>query len=70
MENFDEVIEACIGKLNKEDAEKIAESVKKQVLEQLAPDIVSSVKTQINDLDAYINSRIEVELTKVKKELK
>ena len=58
------------GKLNKEDAEKIAESVKKQVLEQLAPDVVSSVKTQINDLDAYINSRIEVELTKVKKELK
>lgn len=58
------------GKLNKEDAEKIAESVKKQVLEQLAPDVISSVKTQINDLDAYINSRIEVELTKVKKELK
>lgn len=58
------------GKLNKEDAEKIAESVKKQVLEQLTPDIVNSVKTQINDLDAYINSRIEVELTKVKKELK
>ena len=58
------------GKLNKEDAEKIAESVKKQVLEQLAPDVVNSVKTQINDLDAYINSRIEVELTKVKKELK
>lgn len=57
------------GRLTKEQAAQIMEKVKKQVKEQLNSDVINLLKLEINDVDMYIENRIELELDKVKKDL-
>lgn len=58
------------NKLTKEDAMIIASDVKTKVLDQLTDDVKQLVDKNIIDIDSYVKDRIEVELTRVKNDLK
>lgn len=57
------------GKLSKEDAKKILEKVKEDILKQLSDDVKKNASIQIDDIELYVTNRIELELNTVKFDL-
>lgn len=57
------------GKLTKEDAWRISNELTKIVKGQLTDEVKETLKTQINDIDAYIANKAEVVLALIKGEI-
>jgi len=57
------------GKLTKEDACRISNELTKIVKGQLTDEVKETLKTQINDIDAYIANKAEVVLALIKGEI-
>ena len=57
------------GKLTVEDGKMIKETVKEDILKQISIDLEMTVKSEIDDIEAYVMNQIEIQLDKVKEEL-
>ena len=57
------------GKIEKEELKKLAQNVKKNVLNQLGEDSLAILNDTLGDVSGYLDVRIEEKLAEIKKEI-
>ena len=57
------------GKIEKDELKKLAQDVKKNVLNQLGEDSLAILNDTLGDVSGYLDVRIEEKLAEIKKEI-